>query len=205
MPVRIHDALTHLLVPMDSLSPHPKNPRNGDTDVIAASVRANGVYRPMIVQASTRHVIAGNHLYAVLMEEGAKEGPAVLVDVNDEHALRIMLADNRTSALGREDDGMLVELLGALENLPGGLIGTGYEPEHLDDLRALLDDSAWADDVSTPSADDGQDDDFRPRIDLRVSAEVFDAWQRWLNRQEGKDDVAKLARHLVDEGLLDPA
>lgn len=188
MTVKVHDALQPLLVPLEGLSPHPRNPRNGDTEAIASSVRANGVYRPMIVQRSTGHVIAGNHLLHTLLEEGATHGPAVLVDVNDEVALRIMVADNRTSSLGREDDALLADVLRALDEQPAGLVGTGYEPEDLAALVALLDGEAPMFDGDDQAAADAQERAAWPTIKVQVDP---DTWHRW-QAVPAEDDTARL-------------
>lgn len=51
-------------VPLAELKAHPRNSRRGDVALIAASLVANGQYRPIIVGARTGHVLAGNHTFA---------------------------------------------------------------------------------------------------------------------------------------------
>lgn len=124
-------------VPWDTLKPHHRNARNGDVDAIVASVRANGVYRPVIT-ASDGTILAGHHLWYALGELRRKQVDIVRLplDPDGPEALRLMVADNRTSDLGRYDEGLLVELLGIVERADGGLDGTGYSDE---DLQALID------------------------------------------------------------------
>ncbi|WP_433225815.1 ParB N-terminal domain-containing protein [Microtetraspora malaysiensis] len=50
-------------VAISSLKNHPDNPRRGDLDVIAESLRENGQFAPLVVQASTSYILAGNHRY----------------------------------------------------------------------------------------------------------------------------------------------
>ena len=57
---RIAPALQALVVPMASIELHPRNPRVGDVEAIAASLGRFGQVRPVLVQASTRFVVAGN-------------------------------------------------------------------------------------------------------------------------------------------------
>lgn len=115
-----------------TLKPHPANPRNGNTDAIAESLLANGQYRP-IVTTTDGTILAGNHTYAAAMELGWEQIATVTLDLDPDspEAHRIMLADNRTSDLGRYDDGLLLALL---DTLPEPTVGTGYDTSDLDAL-----------------------------------------------------------------------
>ena len=68
--IRYAPALHDLLRPADEIKPHPRNPNNGDTDALIASILQNGVYRPIFVSAASAHILAGHHLYAALLELG---------------------------------------------------------------------------------------------------------------------------------------
>jgi ParB-like chromosome segregation protein Spo0J len=122
-------------VPWGSLTQHPRNPRNGDVEAIKESIRANGVYRPIIV-AKDGAILAGHHLWLALGEMGREQVYVVRLDVHpaSTQATRILLADNRTADLGNYDDGLLAALLRDID-ADGGLIGTGYDG---DDLAALM-------------------------------------------------------------------
>ena len=68
---------------------------------------------------------------AVLTKQlGWKEIAATFLDVDDEAAAKIVLADNRTADLGSYDH---VELAEILQNLPA-FDGTGYTGDDLDEL-----------------------------------------------------------------------
>lgn len=121
-------------VPLDSLVLYPGNPRRGDVDVIADSMRVNAQYEPLVVQASTRRVLAGNHRLLAAQNLGWEEIDVVLVDVDDEHARRIMLSSNRTSELGSFDEELLVTQLNALAELDG----TGFGANDLVELESRL-------------------------------------------------------------------
>lgn len=134
------DALAVEYVPAGDISPHPDNARRGDVDKIVDSMRTNGVYRPVIVQRSTGHIIAGNHTYRALLAIGREQIPVIYRDVDDETAVRIMLADNRTADLGTYDDKALLALLDGLADLDG----TGYTTADLAELQAANDDDPVA-------------------------------------------------------------
>lgn len=127
MAVHFTEAVKPLLVPIDSVLNWPRNPRSGDLSALIESIEKNGFYQPVVVQRSTSFVIAGNHRKNALETMGATEIPVVFVDVNDEEAARIALADNRTSDLAFYDDAQLFELLDSLVQDGSGLEGTGYD------------------------------------------------------------------------------
>lgn len=122
---------------LDRLQPHPENPRQGDVGAVALSIRKHGQYRPLVVQASTGYVIAGSTTLRALHEEGYDAADVWVLDVDDEEAVRIMVADNRTSDLASYDDPALAALLVDLSAQTGpGLEGTGWTPDDLDRLIA---------------------------------------------------------------------
>lgn len=126
---------TTSLEPLTAVKPHPRNPRRGDVDAVQASIDRNGFYGAIVAQQSTRHILAGNHRYLAAQAAGATEIPVIWIDVDDDHALRILLADNRTSDLADYDDETLTDLLRSIQAETGTLAGTGYTG---DDLNRLL-------------------------------------------------------------------
>lgn len=118
-------------VTLEVLTPHPENPRVGDIDAIAESLQENQQYAPLVVQKSTGYVLAGNHRLLAAQQLGWETIDVVYIDVDDEHALRILLADNRTAERGTFDDAQLAAQLAAIRDLKG----TGYDESD----RAALD------------------------------------------------------------------
>ncbi len=156
---------TYQMVPVGELEPHPDNPHKGDVDVIAESIAKNGFYGTVLVQASRMRIIAGEHRWRGAKANGLDKVPALVVDVDDDTATRIMLADNRTAEFGAYDDQVLAELLRGLD----GLDGTGWSDDDLNDLLADLDSGIEI--VSDTPADRrpaaaDQQERVRPRIDL---------------------------------------
>lgn len=131
---RLLRSLETVQVEADKIREHPRNPRKGDVEAIKESMQANGVYRPVIVQKSSGYILAGNHTYRAMRELGETLIPVVFVDVDDDTATRILLADNKTAELAKYDDKALAELL---ENIPD-LDGTGFDERDLQDLQDLL-------------------------------------------------------------------
>ena len=125
-------------VAVNDLKPHPNNPRHGDVDRIRESLRENGQFKP-IVLAEDYTVIAGNHTYFAAAEEGWQYMDAVVLPIGplSPAAVKIMLADNRTTDVSTYDNAELARLLQHLDNEGAGLYGTGYTTDNLDDLLAL--------------------------------------------------------------------
>lgn len=114
-------------VPVDSLTEHPDNPRRGDDAAVSDSITHNGFYGAIVAQRSTGRILAGNTRFRAMVAAGASTVPVVWVDVDDERATRIMLADNRTSDLAYYDDAALSAILSALAATDDALFGTAYD------------------------------------------------------------------------------
>ena len=141
-----HDLTTHD-IPVGDLALLPGNPRQGDIGAVSESMRINGVYQPIIVNRGTHtgrplEVIAGNHRAQAAQQLGHETIPAILLDVDDEAAARIALADNRTSDLASYDTDALIVMLQGLDDLAG----TGYDTDDLDALLAPTDPQLFTED-----------------------------------------------------------
>lgn len=126
----IHPTLTHDTYPCAQLQHYPINPRRGNVNLIAESLRINGQYRPIVVNRRTTQVLAGNHTLAAAKQLGWTDIAVSWVDVDEDAAKRIVLADNRLSDLATNDPDTLAELLDSLPTLDG----TGYTSADLSDL-----------------------------------------------------------------------
>ncbi len=137
VPIKYHDSLRDLMVPIDQVHQHPRNPNQGDPDAIAESIMAHGFFNPLVVQRSTGYILAGNHRYVALLSLGQRVAPVVWADVDDEQALRILIADNRTSEIAVRDSHELEALLKTLSETEAGLAGTAYDEDAFLELQTL--------------------------------------------------------------------
>lgn len=119
---------------LDDLKEYPNNARRGDVSVLVESLKINGQYRPIVVQKSTKFVLAGNHLLRAAKILGWDQVDAVVIDVDDQKALKIVLADNRTADLGDYNTDLLATLLSDLEDFEG----TGYSLADIEELEAVI-------------------------------------------------------------------
>jgi hypothetical protein len=166
-------------IAIEALTEHPENPRRGDDSAVAESVETNGFFGAVLVQRSTGYVLAGNTRLRVASADGDESIPGFWLDVDDETAKRILLADNRVSDLAYYDDAMLLSLLESVSEETGSLVGTGYDTSAME----LLMQAAAADEIMggvrqgmTPQdrADEYQAADIRSII-LPYSGEEYDA------------------------------
>lgn len=195
---QVAGALEPMLVPIDSVRPHPANPNRGDVAAIARSLTVNTQYRPIIVQDSTSYVLAGNHTLAAAKSLGWPDIAAIRLDVDEDTARRIMAADNRTAQLSTYDDEALLDLLRAINSTARGLDGTGWGDN---DFQALLDLNApppTIEELAGKHDADPDDPRFAPRIILTVTPELMDSWRAALDHHPGKDDTEKLAALLAE-------
>ena len=130
-------------IPLKDIALLAGNPRRGNIDAVAESMEANGVYQPVIINRGTHtgremEVIAGNHRVQAAQKLGLESIPAIVLDITDSEAKRIALADNRTSDLAEYDAQALLDMLDDLDDL----VGTGYDLDDLDELRADLEEIA---------------------------------------------------------------
>ena len=193
-------------LPITELNLYDRNPRMGDVQAIKASMLANGIFRPIVVNRGTHtgkpnQVLAGNHSLKA-MRELTEDNPddtrwsmvnVWMVDVDEEHAAKIVLADNRTADLGSYDN---EELIGLMEGLQGDLDGTGYDE---DDLAILLDMTAGPDSLDDLEDEFGEpeDDDFWITVRLRIPPVLNEQWKDWVR---GYDSEEEAFEALLDKG-----
>ncbi|MEO5758174.1 MAG: ParB/RepB/Spo0J family partition protein [Mesorhizobium sp.] len=90
-------------VPIEFLSPNPKNPRRhfGDADLadLAQSIREHGVVQPVVARPSAAQpgryeIIAGERRWRAAQRAGLTEIPIIVRDVNDRTALELAIIEN---------------------------------------------------------------------------------------------------------------
>jgi len=148
MPRTINEAIE--AVKIDRLKPHPRNVNQGDFGAIQQSVETNGFYGTIVANRRTGHILAGNHRWQVAKAMHYDTVPVAWVDVDDEQELRILIADNRTTRLGIDNEAQLAELLSELAATPAGFLGTGFDGDDLDRMIGNL---------SHPMFEPGTEDD----------------------------------------------
>lgn len=187
------------VVPLISVKPHPRNPRIGNVDVIAESLTENQQYKPILVQRSTRLIIAGSHTWKAARRLGWESIAVTWLDADDDEALSILLADNKTSDDGQTDETLAFQMLATLPSLAG----TGYSPEDLQIPEPTLQDFAPPPERETP---DDQPQMTRPMTFQIGSAkgylatEAYETWRATLPRKNSEAVQVVLERlGLIEE------
>ena len=120
-------------VEVSKLQPHPKNARQGDIGAIITSIKKNGWFGTVVAQRGTNYILAGNHRFQAAKQIGMTHVPVFWVECDEDRALAILIADNRTSDIGQWDELALVDILSDLAKADM-LIETGYDHEDLQKL-----------------------------------------------------------------------
>jgi hypothetical protein len=179
----------------ETLKEYPGNPRKGDIDAIAKSLVANGQYKPIVIQESTNYVLVGNHTLKAIKKLGWDFVDAVVLDVDDEAAKRIVLADNRTSDASSYDYDLLAEMLKSMPTLEG----TGYDAEALNSLLndvsgilPELQENGVTAGLGTPIIH------YDIIFDTEEQQIVWHNYLKWLRLQEpeGQTNAARMVAHL---------
>lgn len=189
---------------VSSLTQFHKNPRRGNVDSIVESIRVNGIYKPIIVNRGSltgreNEILAGNHTVQAVnrLAEEDPEDPrwseidVYVVDVDDDAAARIVVADNRTSDLASTDTRSLLELLSTID----GVEGTGYIDDDVEDLRALLeemgDDGVSVTDYDGNPVRDYDDDEWEVQPGDRATAEDDEEEEEELTEEEYAAEIER--------------
>lgn len=191
--------LEGLTVDIDSIQSHPSNPRRGDVPGIAESLKVNGQYSPVIVDARNGNILAGNHTWKAAKSLGWDAIAAVHVEVDDQQAKRILLADNRTSDLAIYDRANLIELI---ERLAPDLEGSGWDKRSLERLRRLdeLDDEF---DIFAGGGEESEVGATTKKIHVGKNLLLVEAayFKEWFEELEGEDGDTKQALLTLRERL----
>lgn len=135
----IHEGLRHLAVPIDTLTPDPKNARKHDAENqanVRNSLKTFGQRLPVVVQTQGMIVRAGNNRIVQARALGWTHIAALVCDESDAEAIAYALVDNRSAEKGATWDDE--NLTANLRDLNSALV------EH--DFDFGLDITGWSND-----------------------------------------------------------
>jgi site-specific DNA-methyltransferase (adenine-specific) len=139
-----------------TLIPHPGNPRIHDKDALRAGVARFNQYKAVTVNRRTGQLVTGHGtVEAIMAEHPGRFVQVSYVDVDDDTAAELLLWDNQSSDLARNDPAALAAILTDLE-ARNRLANTGFEREELAALIRSLNpgpilDPKALDDLPPPS------------------------------------------------------
>ena len=129
----------------------PKNPRQGDVDLVAGSLRTYKQQKPIVIfkypDQDRFTVIAGNHTTRGAIQNGWKYIAVTEFRGTPAEAQAFALMDNRSSDVATYNDEALAEVLGKIDlGDSGDLFSlTGYTDDELTYLKSRLDDADFED------------------------------------------------------------
>lgn len=136
----ISPALRALAQPISALVEDPRNVNmhpDANIEAIEASLREFGQRKPIVVRKDGMTVTAGNGTLEAAKRLGWAHLAAVVLDDDEQTALRYAIADNRTAELAEWDEQGLADLLGELRE-DDALAGVGFDGADIDALLESL-------------------------------------------------------------------
>lgn len=131
----IIESLKNLSVSIDTLQGLPGNPRKGDVDAVAESLKRFGQRKPIVARKDDGTIIAGNHTWQAAKKLGWKEIAVAYVGDDDTTAQAYALADNRTAELGSYDEQALKDLIDKVAAVDPDLVRTaGWSDDAVKEL-----------------------------------------------------------------------
>jgi len=197
-------------MPLSAIQQAVRNPKEHDTAGIRESIGRFGFMEVMMIDDRTGRLISGHGRLADLTHrQTAGETPPDGITTkkgewcapvvrgwsskSDDDAEAAIIALNRLVEAGGWNQEVLAQMLADLNNVSDGLVGTGYSPERVNDLLAVLapppDLEELAAKLGTP-----EPEDFWPILRFRVSPAVRD---RLFAVMEGVEDQAEWIERLV--------
>lgn len=191
MTSKILDGLMPLAEPIDSVVNMVGNPRRGNVKKVAASLKAFGQHKPIVVQRSTREILIGNHTHKAAKSLGWTEIAVLWTDDDRATALARSMADNRTGDDGGYDNAELAAMMSEANELDESLLATaGFATDEIDALLTLADAKI---DIDKPKPvdlqpdleveDDDDEEDEPPAVE-DIKIETIDAKERQASQFE---------------------
>ncbi|GEB97762.1 ParB/RepB/Spo0J family partition protein [Corynebacterium flavescens] len=198
-----HDGALELL-PIEQLREYGRNARKGNIPALKDSLRAHGLYKPLLVNVGSQtssewEVLAGSHTLTAMRElnrEAQEAGetalhlmvPCYVIDVGEEEAARLVLVDNKTSDGSTYNDEALTDLLDWLPDLDG----TGFTDGELADLLAGMQEE----EIPAEEPTESPYDDFI-HVSLQLPPHLA---SQWLNHANQFDSPEEALEYLLDHG-----
>lgn len=142
-----------------------KNPRfnDGAVDKIAQSIQKFGFATPIVARKQDNRVISGHTRLKAAKLLNLEKVPVRLIELTEEEADALALADNRLGEIASWDDGLLSEILEDLKEKEFELDSIGFSEQELDQLLG-----EWEDPFYDDAIDESGTVDREEREDLVI-------------------------------------
>ncbi len=174
-----YDLPAAIYVPLEKLKPWAKNPRKNDhvVDELAAGMRRFGFGAPLIARQENGEIIAGHTRLKAAIKLKLTHVPVRYMDLSEQEAHLLALADNRLGEKAAWDDGALLELLQSFA--PGDRGVAGWDDK---DMAALERAAGKSGDVV---------EDEAPPLPKNPITQLGDVWQLGRHRLICGDSTAQ--------------
>ena len=164
-----------------TLTPWEQNPRDNELAIeqVARSIERFGFASPIVARQADGRIIAGHTRHAAALRLGLTDVPVRYMDLDDQTASALALADNRLGEVAAWDDEGLSAILESLEADGFDLDGLGWDE---DELSGLLD-------LGAPEEPEPEEDD-----------RDFDSLPEDVPAITQLGDVVELGRHVLHCG-----
>lgn len=154
--------------PIESLKPWQRNPRKNEAAVasVAESIRKFGFSAPIVARQENCMVIAGHTRLKAAQKLGLTHVPVRLMDLSEEDAQLLAMADNKLGEIAEWDDEGLARVLADLKASGADVTASGFDEGEIDRLLAELNAGNLADIVEPPLPD-------VPKVARSVHGEVY--------------------------------
>lgn len=192
----IAEGLRGLAVPLSTLQLLPGNPRIGNVDAVAASLKRFGQRKPIVVNRTNAEVEAGNHTLQGARLLGWPTIAAVFVDDDAATAKAYSLADNRTGDLGVYDDDLLLKMIQEVKEFDDALLAdTGWGADAIEDLLSSL--AAPTLEELARQVQEPPESALWPSVSFKAPPELVQRFNRTVAEQPGATLIQRI------EALLD--
>ncbi len=136
------------LVPLSKLSAWAKNPRKNDAAVkrVADSIRKFGFANPILARRENGEIIAGHTRFKAAQMLKLQAVPVRYLDLSEEQAHLLAIADNKLGELAEWDDALLGNLLRDMTLGEAAIIG--FDADELDKLAGSITDEDASEQLS---------------------------------------------------------
>ena len=119
-----------------TLIPWDQNPRNNEKaiDQVARSIERVGFASPIIARKQEGRIIAGHTTLQAALRLGLSEVPVRFLDLDDQAASALALADNKSGEVATWEHSVLSDVLKGLETDGFDLDGLGWSEDEIDSI-----------------------------------------------------------------------
>lgn len=151
--------LEDLLVPIDSIKPHPENYKehpDEQLDSLNASLLAFGWTKPICANPEG-FIVAGHGMYLEALRKGYTHVPVEPVAFDKNQSKAYLVADNETARRAHTDQDKLLPLLKDISEIPEfDITATGFSEEEVDLFSNI--DTDFSFDTGTDGGDEDPED-----------------------------------------------